>query len=164
MCKVTRRWAHIVFDGVTTGKKMDATDNVGASYAYIRTANIPKPLKNKGQAVANRLAGVGTTTVISISISSAAGVTPTDSMSTVVSKYNALLKTWYDEGAPLEIWYEIDAPEVYTSDRYDLRKPDTLTTDTVTVAGSAETEVTYPHDTKHYIDQKFDALAAALLS
>lgn len=33
-----------------------------------------------------------------------------------------------------------------------------------TETGSAETEVTYPHDTKHYIDQKFDALAAALLS
>lgn len=52
---------------------------------------------------------------------------------------------------PLEIAYQVSTPETYVTDRVDARKPDTLTTDTVTVAGSAETNVEYLHDTKHFI-------------
>ena len=53
-------------------------------------------------------------------------------------------------------------PETYMTDPLPLRKPDGVMP--VTVTGSGETAVEYIHDTKHYIDEKFDALAAALLS
>lgn len=65
---------------------------------------------------------------------------------------------------PVTVWYALAASETYMTDPIPLRKPDTLNTEAVTVTGSGETAVEYPHTTKHYIDQKFDALAAALLS
>lgn len=60
-----------------------------------------------------------------------------------------------------ECVYQVN-PETYMADPLDLRKPYGM--EAVTVTGSAETAVSYPCDTKSYIDRKFDALAAALLS
>ena len=50
---------------------------------------------------------------------------------------------------PLEIMYPLATPEVYYTDRHDLRKPYGLMP--VTVTGSGETAVEYPHQTKHFI-------------
>lgn len=63
---------------------------------------------------------------------------------------------------PVTVWYATTTPETYMTDPLDLRKPTGIMP--VTVTGSGETAVTYPCDTKAYIDRKFDALAAALLS
>lgn len=63
-----------------------------------------------------------------------------------------------DPGA--QVVYRLPQALVTIGDAYPLEgvglKPET-------VAGSGETEVTYAHDTKHYIDEKFAALSAALI-
>lgn len=73
-------------------------------------------------------------------------------------------KAWWATIEPVTVWYTDGSEQTYVTDPLPLRKPDTLESDTVTVTGSAETAVDYPCDTKTYIDRKFDALAAALLS
>lgn len=70
-------------------------------------------------------------------------------------------KAWFDENN-VYAEYNLATPETYMTDPLDLRKPTGIMP--VTVMGSAETAVSYPCDTKSYIDRKFDALAAALLS
>ena len=79
-----------------------------------------------------------------------------------LDSFKTYLAGRYANGNPIEITFRLATPETYMSNPLDLRKPTGITP--VTVTGSGETAVTYPHDTKHYIDQKFDALAAALLS
>jgi hypothetical protein len=69
-------------------------------------------------------------------------------------------KAWFDENN-VYAEYNLATPETYMTDPMPLRKPTGIMP--VTVTGSGETAVTYPHETKHYIDQKFDALAAALI-
>lgn len=64
---------------------------------------------------------------------------------------------------PLEITLPLTTEQVYMTDPLPLRKPDTLTTYTVTVTGSGETAVEYPHDTKHYIDSQIAAAVALAL-
>lgn len=73
----------------------------------------------------------------------------------------AAAKEWLVNN-PIHLVRQLATPEVYMTDPLPLRKPTGIMP--VTVTGSAETAVTYPCDTKSYIDRKFDALAAALLS
>lgn len=74
----------------------------------------------------------------------------------------AYIKSFADIGKPITLEYNVATSEVYMTDRVEARKPDTLTTDTVTVTGSGETAVEYPHDAKHYTDQQHDSLARAV--
>lgn len=53
-------------------------------------------------------------------------------------------------------------PETYMTDHLPLRKPTGM--EEVTVTGSAETAVIYPHDTKHYIDSKISELVTLALA
>lgn len=50
---------------------------------------------------------------------------------------------------PVTVWYAIVKPETYVTDPLPVRKPTNMMP--VTVTGSAETAVAYPHDTKHFI-------------
>lgn len=85
-----------------------------------------------------------------------------DTRFTTAADFKAYLSDLYAAGTPVEITYQLGTPETYMTDQLPLRKPTGITP--VTVTGSGETAVSYPCDTKSYIDRKFDALAAALLS
>lgn len=68
----------------------------------------------------------------------------------------------YLAGNPLKVVYQLADTEVYMTDRHELRKPDGLMP--VTVTGSGETAVEYPHQTKHYIDSQIAAAVALALN
>lgn len=109
---VTKRFHHFAFDGVTSGRKIDSTDPGVTTYAYIAPNNPEKPILHNGRAYANKLKSVGTSTVISFGLpDDLTGVTRSDDVATVVAKYNAVLKQWYEAGEPLEIVYELKMPE-----------------------------------------------------
>lgn len=57
--------------------------------------------------------------------------------------------------------YQLATPEVYMTDPLALRKPTGIMP--VTVTGSGETAVEYPHETKHYIDSQIAAAVALAL-
>lgn len=98
----------------------------------------------------------------SISYVGATAVRIKDTRFATAAEFKAYLADLYAAGTPVEITYQLGTPETYMTDTLPLRKPTGM--EEVTVTGSAETAVTYPCDTKSYIDRKFDALAAALLS
>lgn len=61
---------------------------------------------------------------------------------------------------PLEITLPLKNPEIYVTDAVEARKPSGIMP--VTVTGTGETSVTYPHDTKHYTDSQHDSLARSV--
>lgn len=63
---------------------------------------------------------------------------------------------------PLEITLPLKNPEIYVTDAVEARKPSGIMP--VTVTGSGETAVEYPHDTKHYIDSKVSELVTLALA
>ena len=161
MGKAYKRYHKITMDGVTSGLKVDTTDYDGAPYAYIHYSTIPKPIKNGGNAYANKLPSISTNSVIAFALpTELTGVTSTDSVSAVVSKYNAVLKQWYDAGSPLEIVYEVETPE-----EIQLTPQQISTTKGICNAWSdtGDTTLTYIADTKMYIDQRISALLNATI-
>lgn len=58
--------------------------------------------------------------------------------------------------------YALKTPETYMSDPLPLRKPTGIMP--VTITGSGETAVTYPHETKHYIDDLVTKLVSATMA
>lgn len=68
----------------------------------------------------------------------------------------------YLAAKPLTVTYRLATPETYMTDPIPLRKPTGIMP--VTVTGSAETAVTYPHETKHYIDSKISELVTLALA
>lgn len=159
--KVYKRYHKITFDGVTVGAKVDATDPGYTTYAYIYDWNMPKSIKNGGKAYTNKIKSASMSTVLAFGLpKELTGVTDTDNATTVVSKYNALLKQWYDAGTPLEIVYEVAAPDEI---QLTPQQIDTLRGTNNLWSSAGETELSYIADTKMYIDQKLAAIAAASL-
>lgn len=157
--KVTHH--RIVFDGVTTGAKLDTTDPGNWTYAYIYPGSMPKTLKWNTTAYANKLKSVSTNTVIAFGLpADLTGVTSADDPGTVAAKYNAVLKQWYDAGTPLEIVYEFATPEEIQLSPQQL---DTLKGINNVWSSTGDTTLSYVADTKMYIDQKLAAIAAATL-
>lgn len=149
----------IFFDGETNGRKVDSTDRVGASYAYIKGRNLPQPQKYGGNGYGNKLTWVTITSAIAFSLpAELTGVTSEDSIETIVGKYNAVLKQWYDAGSPLEIVYEIETPQEIQLTPQQLS---TLKGMNNVWSDAGETELTYVADTKMYIDQRISALLNA---
>lgn len=70
----------------------------------------------------------------------------------------------YAAGTPLTATYTLATPETYMTDPLPLLPPAALESDTVTVSGSGETEVTYAHEPKHYIDSQIAAAVALALN
>lgn len=73
----------------------------------------------------------------------------------------AAAKEWLVNN-PIHLVRRLATPEVYMTDRQELRKPYGIMP--VTVTGSGETAVEYPHDTKHYIDSKISELVTLALA
>lgn len=111
----------IVFDGVSSGKKVTAADPAyysNANYAYIETTGI----KRYTAVISNKLKYLGSienvdleclfvTAVLSISLlNTRTGIVSTDSEQQRVDKINAVLKQWYDEGNPLVVYYQLANP------------------------------------------------------
>ena len=77
-----------------------------------------------------------------------------------VEGWKAYLAEEYAVGTPMTFLLVKDKPEVVVSGPIQI----VATGDNPeTISGSGETEVVYAYDLKHYIDEKFDALAAALI-
>lgn len=111
----------IVFDGVSSGKKVTAADPAyysNANYAYIETTGI----KRYTAVISNKLKYLGSienvdleclfvTAVLSISLlNTRTGIVSTDSEQQRVDKINVVLKQWYDEGSPLIVYYQLANP------------------------------------------------------
>lgn len=69
-----------------------------------------------------------------------------------------------ENGTPVTYTYDLATPETYMTDPLPLLQPAALESETVTVTGSGETEVTYAHETKHYIDSQIAAAVALALN
>lgn len=152
----------ITFDGVTVGAMVDETDPGATTYAYINGWNMSKPVKNGGNAYPNKIRSASTSTVLAFGLPrELTGVTDTDNATTVVSKYNAVLKQWYDAGEPLEIVYEIATPYTIQLDPQTLPLLQGLNN---AWSDTGDTTVNYIADTKLYIDGKFDELQNAILA
>lgn len=152
----------IIFDGVTIGAMVDATDPGVTSYAYLWKTSMSKALKYHTKAYANMLKGVATNTVISFGLpTELTGVTSADNPETVVAKYNAVLKQWYDAGTPLEIVYEIATPEEFQLTPQQLS---TLKGTNNIWSNTGNISIAYVADTKIYIDNKFTELNNAILA
>lgn len=111
----------IVFDGVSSGKKVTAADPAyysNANYAYLTTIGIKRytavignKLKYLGDHESVDLEGLLVTGVLSISLlNTRTGIVSTDSEQQRVDKINAVLKQWYDEGNPLVVYYQLANP------------------------------------------------------
>ena len=68
----------------------------------------------------------------------------------------------YLQNNPITAYIMQATTEIYYTDHHDLRKPYGIMP--VTVTGSGETAVEYPHDTKHYIDSQIAAAVALALN
>lgn len=168
----------IVFDGVSSGKKVTATDPVyysNANYAYIETTGI----KRYTAVISNKLKYLGSienvdleclfvTAVLSISLlNTRTGIVSTDSEQQRVDKINAVLKQWYDEGNPLVVYYQLANPieTDLTTDQISALNLSTyqgitnIGTDTMPQAG---VDVEYIADTKTYIDNAIAEAIAAI--
>lgn len=106
----------IVFDGVTHTARMTATDANVTRYCYITvypTAD-EYPLKG-GKAYVNRassatISGSDGSALVVFIPESVTGAVSGDDRTTVVTKFNAVLKQWYNEGEPLVVVYSRRKP------------------------------------------------------
>ena len=157
--KLYRSYHKITFDGVTVGAKVDTTDPGMTTYAYIQSWNMSKPLKSGSKAYPDKIKSASTNSVIAFTLpQELTGVTSADNVTTVVSKYNAVLKQWYDAGSPLEIVYEVATPDEIQLTPQEI---DTLKGVNNVWSSTGDTELSYVADTKMYIDQRIAALLNA---
>lgn len=110
-------YASIVFDGVTQGKKVTSTDAGAKTYAYFQpvingSVEPVKPIvggKIYSDRAGCKLSGNGALVIVSIPVD-VTGVTDGDNATSVVTKINSTLKSWYDAGTPLTCVYELATP------------------------------------------------------
>ena len=181
VCKVVRRYAKITITGseTITNAQTSGLYNDDNSNRYRAQIFLPNGIKIKAQSVSDVKSNVvcnvydtasGADTWYQRDGISDAGTSAANRVYIYDSAcadegadaYKAKFKALYEAGTPVVFFAELATPETYMTDPLVLRKPTGM--EEVTVTGSAETAVTYPCDTKSYIDRKFDALAAALLS
>lgn len=117
--RVFEKWVkHIVFDGVTTGKKMDATDEQAggksAYYAYILASSGVIPLMRSPTVSTNNIIGVATNTVLSVSVSaSLLTLSASPTATEITEAINQYLNDLYVAGNPAEcVYVPSNAPEV----------------------------------------------------
>lgn len=82
---------------------------------------------------------------------------------TTGKEYKEAFDAQYDAGHPLEVIYKLYEPEIYYTDPLPITKPTDLE-NPVIITGSGETEVSYGHETKHYIDEQVAQRTAELQS
>jgi hypothetical protein len=100
-------YASIVFDGVTSGKKVLSTDSNVKTYAYFA----PIVKANASKTIYSDRAKCTAPGAIVVHIpKDVTGVTDSDDTTSVVTKINATLKSWYDAGTPLTCVYEVETP------------------------------------------------------
>ena len=105
--ELTISLSSLVLDGSSTGKKVVLTDPGAKTYAYLQfPAGKPSGSCRGDRAYCNLSYGALVITIPK----SISGVTDSDTDAQVVSKINAVLKTWYEAGTPLTVVYELATP------------------------------------------------------
>lgn len=158
VCRVVRNWKTVTLDGTQTMNRV-------ANYGDVTRFDIPSLGIKSGTVVKSERFNPITAGAQNTEGMAAHGSNDTLILQIKTSRLStddaAGLKAYF-EANPEVITYQARTEATYMTDPLPLRKPDGIMP--VTVTGSAETAVAYPCDTKSYIDRKFDALAAALLS
>lgn len=167
----------IVFDGVSSGKKVTKTDPgyySNANYAYITATGIESytsVISNKLKYISYLSSYINSecitvTGVLSISLlNTRTGIVSTDSEQQRVDKINAVLKQWYDEGNPLTVYYQLASPIKIDLTQDQIAALNLSTYDGVTNIGTdsnAGIEIQYGVDTQTYIDNKISELTENL--
>lgn len=147
--KVTRKMDLVTFDGTEVW-----AEGTGSGYSFYYT-NVKKA------AVAQHRPVTSHTVPSNVVFVNGTQFRAYMAMFETLTDWTDFLKAQAAAGTPFTVLEPLADTEVYMTDLHDLRKPYGIMP--VTVTGSGETAVEYPHQTKHYIDQKFDALAAALI-
>ncbi len=164
VCKVVRKWKTLTLDGSEAWSKLDMSHPTPGCITF-QCNNIIKstPFAADAPATCDKFvwnAAGGSTVGPAESWwynSAGTGIRFITSKATTAGEWN----TWLSEN-PVTIFYPLATPEVYMTDPLALRKPTGIMP--VTVTGSSETEVSYPHDTKHYIDSQIAAAVALALN
>lgn len=145
---LTNKYARIVFDGVTDGRKFNLSDSSTGESAYISKRYLPAEGKPGGLAYSNmttslRIANAGP--IIVGLPPSLTGASASDDSATVTSKFNAACAALYAAGTPLEIVYEIATPEEIQLSPYQLS---TLKGINNVWSSTGETTLSYIADTE----------------
>lgn len=161
VCKVERNWKTVTLDG-------SADEN------YVISGNSRKFAEiNLGESVS---ASSMRTNYLNYETISLAGTNTTPAFYSYSSSGVSWVRLILPDGAsdtvettraylqenPLKVVALLSAAQTYMTDPLPLRKPSGM--EAVTVTGSGETAVTYPHDTKHYIDSKISELVTLALA
>lgn len=156
-------YAAKVFDGTTNYGMFVSSDGTGKNYAYTSRypSNALKP-KAKGKIYANKatyvsLAGSRGDNIVVTIPGTYTGVTDTDSEETVVEKFNALAKTWYDAGEPLIVVYERATPATVQLTPQEIRALSGVNT---IYSDTGDTTITGRADPNYVIDTLLDRVAA----
>lgn len=157
-CRVTKKWKRFEISG---GFTYSSSDGRYARCAVNGLKNVERTRADGSNLICNQLmpwnGSVADTPVNTIQI------IPTQSSQLYVNLNNLAdldaINAHFAKN-PLVFVGLLTTPEIYVTDPIDIRKPSGIKP--VVVAGSGETSVTYPHDTKHYTDQQHDSLAGAV--
>lgn len=167
-----QRIKELIFDGVTSGRMMDDTDEQPAGkthvYAYIKSSTLKDFVLNS-KAMCT-VGGIGTSTVLSLSmpIDYLGLVSSNAEESVIVNAMNTKLKEMYDAGEPAIAKYILDKPIKTALSAEEIAQYKALHTNypntTIYNDAGADMEVNYVADTKLYIDNKFAAMQEAIIN
>lgn len=176
VCKVTRKWESFDLSDYEFGMYGNAAEPInGVCYLYKYSNDFTNIKSVKGMVCnmltpyANTSSGQGTDVIGAYAqgkylyvgvkaerLDGYAAFNPNDN-----TTWSAAFNAWLSEN-PIVLYNKMDTPEVYMTDLRLLRKPSGIMP--VTVTGSGETSVEYPHDTKHYIDSKISEIVTLALA
>lgn len=166
----------IVFDGVTSGRKVNGTDGYysNATHAYIKEVshiNFSNLIADKLKQIISSdytREGIISSVVISIRLfNTRTGVNKEDDNAQIINKFNDVLKQWYDEGNPLVVYYQLanlietdlTPDQIAALNLSTYQGITNIGTDTMPQVG---VDVEYIADTKTYIDNAIAEAIAAI--
>lgn len=161
---LNKTYEYLVMDGITEGKKFNATESTTGATAYISRRYQSEYAKPNGTIISNQSNSVritATGVIIAALPQSLTGVVSTDNSTDVVNKFNTACSTLYSAGTPLVFIYERETPETI---QLTPQLVETQYGNNNAWSNCGETTLTYVADTKLYIDNKLATLTNALVS
>ena len=148
--KTTRRWKMVELDGTENWNKLSEVDN---GYQMPLTGGVDNLLCT--HLIHNTTTADGTIYLNSSELLRVYGPWNT------VSDLTTWLAAQKSAGTPVRVLYKLATPEEYASDPHTLPALGSLPE---TVKATGQSTVSYSADTKHYIDNKLQAIAAQQLN
>lgn len=175
VCKVTRHWKTLEMTGKINDGWYHANGTAdGEAYYRLHIGEVGR-YKNSSSSLCSHIKNAGSTVITTgnkvkgfshlASSSSNAHVLCVRDNNTwaTVDAFIDDLKSAASAATPVKFYLVLSNPEITMTDSIPQLEAIAIGLKPEMVIGSGETEVTYAHDTKHYIDEKFAALSAALI-